>query len=261
MSNNLPANAAIPLASINKNTREFRDSISRISTGLKVLGGNDAASHAMGAILNADGQSYKTVSSNAQQGIDLLLLAESALLELNALTTRLRELGVADDLSTNTTSDTASLDAEATAVSDTIDSIVSSLVFNGLAVLGTSAKTFNVNSNIATSSNTQTVKTTVGIAATNITDASGTENSADTTLGEITQSLGHVAGGLGSLRGYQHVAEASSATLIQAASHLQDTNIAAETAKATKNQIIKNYALAMVAHANNEEMEKLKVLA
>ena len=110
-------------------------------------------------------------------------------------------------------------------------------------------------------STTQTVKTTVGIAATNITDASGTENSADTTLGEITQSLGHVAGGLGSLRGYQHVAEASSATLIQAASHLQDTNIAAETAKATKNQIIKNYALAMVAHANNEEMEKLKVLA
>ena len=259
MSSRIPANSAIPIFSISKNTRELRDSISRISTGLKIIGGNNAASHSLGDSLKASANSYESASINSQQGLDLLTLVESALLELNALTTRLKEIGVADTLSTNTTHETTALNAEAIAVSDTIDSIVSSLVYNNINILGTSAKTFNIG--IDANSNTQTIKTTVGIAATNITDATGTNNSADTTLGEITQSMGHVAGGFQSLQSFQNVADSTHANLIQAASNLQDTNLAHETAKVTKNQIIRNYAISMVAHANNQELEKLNLLA
>ena len=63
------------------------------------------------------------------------------------------------------------------------------------------------------------------------------------------------------LRAYQNVASSSSAHLLEAASNLQDTDFALETARIAKQSLLKNYALAMVAHANSEEIEKLRLLA
>ncbi len=259
MSNLIPANSAIPVYSLRKITQTLHDSISRVTTGLKVLGGNDAGSQSVANSHIANSKSFQAAENNSQQGLDLLELAESALIELNALTNRLKEIGVADTLSTNTTNDTAALNAEASAVSDSIDSIVSSLTYNSINILGTSAKQFAVG--IDNSGNTHTIKTTIGIAATDITDATNSNNSADTTIGEITQSLGHLSGAMTALRAYQNVASSSKAHLLQAASNLQDTDFALETAKIARQSLLKNYALAMVAHANSDEIDKLKLLA
>ena len=255
----VPFNSAVPIASLRKITRTLHDSISRVDTGLKVMGGNAAASQSLANTLNARAESFQAVESNTGSGIALLQLAESALLELNNLAARLKEIGVADTLSTNTTADTAALNSEAVYVSDTIDSIVSSLAFNGINILGTSSKTFAIGINDA--GNTQTIQSTTGIGATNITDATNANTTMDTTIGEITQSLGALSGSLTSLNAYQNVATTTKAHLIQAASNLQDTDFAEETAKITKQSLIRNYALAMVATANREELEILKLLA
>ena len=255
----VPFNSAVPIGSLRKITRTLHDSISRVATGLKVMGGNDAGSQSLANTLNARAASFQAVESNTESGISLLQIAESALLELNNLATRLKEIGIADTQSTNTTADTAALNAEAVSVSDTIDSIVSSLTFNGINILSTSSKTFAIGIN--DSGGTQTIQSTTGIAATDINDATNANNSMDTTIGEITQSLGSLSGSLTSLKAYQNVATTTKAHLIQAASNLQDTDFAAETAKITKQSLIKNYALAMVATANTEELEKLKLLA
>ena len=154
----VPFNSAVPIASLRKITRTLHDSISRVATGLKVMGGNDAASQSLANTLNARAESFQAVESNTESGIALLQLAESALLELNNLATRLKEIGVADTLSTNTTADTAALNSEAVYVSDTIDSIVSSLTFNGINILGTSSKPFAIGINDA--GNTQTIQST-----------------------------------------------------------------------------------------------------
>ena len=105
----VPFNSAVPIASLRKITRTLHDSISRVATGLKVMGGNDAASQSLANTLNARAESFQAVESNTGSGIALLQLAESALLELNNLAARLKEIGVADTLSTNTTADTAAL--------------------------------------------------------------------------------------------------------------------------------------------------------
>ena len=255
----VPFNSAVPVASLRKITRTLHDSISRVATGLKVMGGGDAGSQSLANTLNARAASFQSAETNTGSGISLLQLAESALLELNNLATRLKEIGVADTLSTNTTSDTAALNSEAVYVSDTIDSIVSSLTFNGINILGTSSKTFAIGIN--DEGDTQTIQPTTGIAATNINDATNVNNSMATTIGEITQSLGALSGSLTSLKAYQNVATTTKAHLIQAASNLQDTDFAEETAKITKQSLIRNYALAMVATANTQELEKLKLLA
>ena len=213
----------------------------------------------MANTLKAHGKSFEVAAVNSREGIDLLTLAETAVTEINNLATRLRELSIESTKDTITTNETAALSAESISVSDTIDSIVTSLTFNDINILGTSSKTFNVA--IDDEGNTSTIKTTDGISATNVTVVPTVTTTADTTISEVTTSLGNIAGSLQSLMAYQNIASTSAAQLLEAAANLEDTDFAAETAKLTKNSILNNYALAMVAHGNQTEKDKLKLLA
>ena len=259
MINPISREAALPIVGVRSSVRDMSSAISRMVTGLKILGGNDATSHAMGDALRAEGTSFSQASVNAETAISLLSTVETALLELSSLATRLKEIGIADDLSTNDTNDTAALNAEATSVSDTIDSIVSSLTFNSLNVLGTSAKTFSVG--IDNQGNSSTIKTTTGITATNVSDATNADTTATATLGEITQSLGNVSGALTSLGAFSNISTSSAANLIAAADNLQSTNFALESARLVKANLLKNYSLTLTAQANSSEVSKLKLLA
>ncbi len=251
--------AFYPAIKLGENQEKIRRSISRLTTGLNILAGGTSGDFAEGITLNAEGKSNKKVVSTTNVGMDLLKSAESALIELAALATRLREIGIADTNSTNSASDTAALNADAIAVSDSIDDIVSTAKFHNLAILATSAKTFATVKDV--DGNTTTIKTTPGIAATNITDATGSNSTADTAIGEIETSFGHVAGHLGALGGYQNTANALAAIEIESAAKLMDTNFALETAKLMKKTLIQKYANAMVSKANEiEENKKLLIL-
>ena len=122
----VPSHSAVPIFGAKQSERNIREAISRISTGLGVVNGGNASYASFANSLKADSKSYDAAEKNTGQGIDLLIYVEEALVELNALATRLKEIGIADGLDTNTINDTAALNAEAIAVSDTIDSIVSS---------------------------------------------------------------------------------------------------------------------------------------
>jgi len=255
----LPNQTIVPAFQIKNIQRNIRESISRISTGLNVIGGNKASYQTMANTLKAHGKSFEVAAVNSREGIDLLILAETAVTEINNLATRLRELSIESTTDTITTNETAALSAESISVSDTIDSIVTSLTFNDINILGTSSKTFNVA--VDDEGNTSTIKTTDGISATNVTVVPTVTTTADTTISEVTASLGNIAGSLQSLMAYQNIASTSAAQLLEAAANLEDTDFAAETAKLTKNSILNNYALAMVAHGNQTEKDKLKLLA
>ena len=252
---NLPNQTIVPAFQTKNIQRSIRESISRISTGLNVIGGNKASYQTMANTLKAHGKSFEVAAVNSREGIDLLTLAETAVTEINNLATRLRELSIESTKDTITTNETAALSAESISVSDTIDSIVTSLTFNDINILGTSSKTFNVA--IDDEGNTSTIKTTDGISATNVTVVPTVTTTADTTISEVTTSLGNIAGSLQSLMAYQNIASTSAAQLLEAAANLEDTDFAAETAKLTKNSILNNYALAMVAHGNQTEKDKL----
>ena len=82
--------------------------------------------------------------------------------------------------------------------------------------------------------NTTTIKTTAGITATNVSDATGSNSTADTAIGEIQTSLGHVSGHLNSVGGFQNAASALASIELESAARLMDTNFAVETAKLMK---------------------------
>jgi len=251
--------ALYPAIKLGDNQEKIRRSISRLTTGLNILAGATSGDLAEGVSLHAEGKSNQKVVSTTKVGLDLLKTAESALLELAALATRLREIGIADTVSSNSASDTAALNAEAIAVSDSIDDIVSTAKFHNLAILSTSARTLATVKDVG--GNTTTIKTTAGITATNISDATNSNTTADTAIGEIETSLGHVAGHINSLDAYQNTASALASIELESAAKLMDTNFALETAKLMKKTLIQKYATSMVAKANEiEENKKLLIL-
>ena len=261
---NIAVGAAMAGAAASKARHQMNESIARLSTGIRSMYGGDAAGQSIANSLGAKGASFAVAARNAEDGISFLQAAESLLLEVAALTTRLRELGIQyanKDLLTTT--DEAALDAEATAIGDAIDGIADNVKFNGTQLIGSVAGGGAITIGINDAGNTATIGTATTIAITNtdnITGANGVDGSADTALGQIAKSLGNVAAGMSALKGYQAVANNSAANLKAAAARIQDTDYALETAALTKAAILNQSAMAMVAQANQAQQAILTVI-
>ena len=134
---NIAVGAAMAGAAAQKARHQMNESIARLSTGIRSMYGGDAAGQSIANSLGAKGASFAVAARNAEDGISFLQSAESLLLEVAALTTRLRELGIQyanKDLLTTT--DEAALDAEATAIGDAIQNIAENVKFNGVRLIG-----------------------------------------------------------------------------------------------------------------------------
>ena len=138
---NLSNGALIASNNAAKAQRDFTKSIAKLSTGKRAMFGSDPAGQSVADSLNAKSKSWYVAARNAEDGISAAQVSESALLEIASLAQRLRELGTqANNSDIHTTNDTAALDAEAAAIYDAIDAIVTTTKFNGVDLLGFSVK-------------------------------------------------------------------------------------------------------------------------
>ena len=85
-------------------------------------------------------------------------------------------------------------------------------------------------------------------------------STADAVLEDVAIAMGHVAAGIAALKGRQAVAYSASANLAAAASRIEDTDFAKETANLAKNSVLNQSAMAMVAQANQAQSAILAVL-
>jgi flagellin len=238
----------------------MNESIARLSTGIRSMYGGDAAGQSVANTLQSRSKSWAVAARNAEDGMSAASTAESALLEIAALAQRLREIGIqADNYALlNSTSDLGALNAEATAIGAAIDGIRSSATFNGISLLGTSSVTLNIG--VTDNGGTLTLKTSDALAAAARTLASGADASADATLEDVAISLGNIAAGISALKARQAVAYSASANLAAAASRIEDTDFAKESANLAKWSVLNQSAMAMVAQANKAQSAILAVL-
>ena len=258
---NIAVGALVAGSAASKARHGMNESIARLSTGMRSMYGGDAAGQSVANTLEARSRSWAVAARNAEDGISAAQTAEAALLEIAALAQRLRELGIQNDNAAllSTTADVAAMNAEAEAIYDSIDAIVSKATFNGVSLLGTSAVTLNIG--VTDDGGTVALKTSDAIAAvTSYTQAISADVTADETLQDVAISLGNVAAGIAALKGRQAVAYAASANLAAAAARIEDTDFAKETANLAKNSVLNQSAMAMVAQANQAQSAILAVL-
>ena len=211
-----------------KAQKEFNKSIARLSSGQRTMYGADPAGQGIADSLNANSRSWYVAARNAEDGISASQLVESSLMEIASLAQRLRELAIqADNADILSTSDISALDAEAASIYDAVDAIVEDTKFNGVDLLGFSVKSHAVA--VANDGGPIHLKTTNGITSTD---------------------LGNVAAGMSAFKARQAVAYSASANLAAAASRIEDTDYAAESANLTRMSILNQSAMAMVAQAN-----------
>ena len=255
---NIAVGAMVAGAAASKARHGMNDSIARLSTGLRSMYGGDAAGQSVANTLEARSKSWAIAARNAEDGISAAQIAESALLEIAALAQRLRELGIQADNAAllDDDADEAAMDAEATAIATAINAIVTKATFNGVSLLTQSDQTVAVG---VTDDGATTTLTFKGITAVTV-DSVAADATADEVLEDVAIAQGHIAAGIAALKGRQAVAYAASANLAAAAARVEDTDFAKETANLTKNSVLNQSAMAMVAQANQAQSAILAVL-
>ena len=224
------------------------EAIARLSTGVRSMYGGDAGGASQAFQVRAEGRSAFMAARNAEDGISYLQTAESLLLEIANMNTRLRELAV-QKLSTGTTSagDVAAIEAEE-------DAIV--LAANDIDAHQLNGE--NLLAGIIIAKDYDGTLSTLG-ASSALTLASGV-TAVDAQFVKIAKNLGLVAAGLQALKGHQAAMYSMGANAEAAASRIQDTDFARESASLAKNAILNQSAMAMVAQANQAQSAVMAVL-
>ena len=135
---------------LNTSQTALATSLQRLSSGLRINSAkDDAAGMAIATRMTAQIRGLNQAARNANDGISLAQTAEGALAEIGNNLQRLRELAIQSTNATNSTTDRASLDAEAAQLTAEITRVSNQTSFNGITLLDGSfiSQAFQVGAN------------------------------------------------------------------------------------------------------------------
>lgn len=264
------------LKNLDKTQRALSSNIGRLSSGLRInKASDDAAGLAISEQLKAQIRALGQAQRNAMDGISMIQVAEGGMNEIANALIRLRELGVQAANGTQNTTTRGYLNTEYRALISEIDRIANVTKFNGTALINSSfAMKFWVGANAASSENAITVSTadmnvvilgtgTSGIAGTHV----STLTQAVTALGQIDSAISEVSAArarLGAAQNRLTLAVDSVASqrenMMAANSRIRDVDISAETSDFTRNQILTQAGVSVLAQANQLPQVGLSLL-
>jgi len=256
-----------------KATNSFQGSIEKLSSGLRInRAGDDAARSAISSQMSALELGLKQADRNSNDAISLVQTAEGALNETGGIVTRMRELAVqAANEGTMDTTERGYLHQEFDLLRSELDRIVNVTEYNGQKLVDGSISggiEFQVGMN-----NTANDRISLSLAATtstglslhddNLSSATGattaitaldaalkTINTERSTLGATQNRLQMTISNLGNM--YENMAASNS--------RLKDVDVAEETAKFTRNQILSQAATSMLAQSNSLPQSALSLI-
>ncbi|MCP4003081.1 MAG: flagellin FliC [bacterium] len=254
-------------------------SLDKLSSGLRITrAGDDAAGLAISESLRAQIRGLQQAERNANDGISVIQTAEGALNEIANILIRMRELAVQSSSSGAVSNTERSfLNNEFSSLQSEITRIANATQFGGRTLLdgtlsGTSnALTFQVGINNDSSVDRISLSvgnsTASGLAITSSNAAVSTATSAQSALATIDSALTSVStvrGDLGAaqnrLQSTINNLQSSVENLSAANSRIRDVDVAAETAALTRNQVLQQAGIAVLAQANVSSQAALSLL-
>jgi len=260
----------------------------KLSSGYRInRAGDDAAGLSISEKMRGQIRGLEQASTNAQDGISLIQVAEGALNEIHAILQRQRELTVQAANDTNVADDRLAIEKEMTQLNEEIDRIAASTEFNTMHLLdetGGDAGTFKFQVGANTnddSANTQVIEVKISamtveglgleeFAATEETDEPdllATHDDATTYLTTLDDAIKKVSSTRSDLGAKQNrlehtIANAdNTAENLQAAeSRIRDIDMAEEMVKYSKDSILQQAAQSMLAQANQASQGVLSLL-
>ena len=269
---------------------ELDGSMRKLSSGYRITrAADDAAGLAISEKLRSKVTGTNQAIRNASDGISLIQTTEGALGEIGNIVQRTRELAVQASNGTLAAADLVAIGKEVGQLRSEIGAIASRTKFNGISLLGGSANPTDVTLQVGSDNADQltvalsnfTIGTGSGLASFSIRMNSFAVMTGATT-GSYSGVLGTGSGGLlaladsalalvnnkrADLGATQNrlerdiaVQQVASANLDQANSRIRDVDVASETAKMTKSNILMQAGVSVLAQANQGPQMALKLL-
>ena len=185
---------------LSSNSSTLNTSISRLSSGLRINSAkDDAAGLAISSRFTSQIRGLNQASRNANDAISLSQTAEGALGSISDNLQRVRELAVQAANATNSASDRAALNAEATQLIAEVDRVATTTQFNGVNLLdgSFSGQSFQVGAN-----NGQTITLSSLASARGAALGVGANSSYSTTTTATAVTTGALAANTLSINGY-----------------------------------------------------------
>ena len=261
---------------LGRNQNGVESSINKLSSGLRINGAaDDASGLAISEKMRSQIRGLDQAESNAQDGISLIQTAEGALQQTTDILQRMRELVVkAENDGVLTGEDKTSIGVEIEALKSEIDRIANSTTFNGKTLLngdysGATGSKGKLNFKIgANTEECDTLGITIGsmkiadlkVSGISISDAPKALKSIDAAIVAVSSQRAK----LGAVQNRMEYAIESLSTtaenLTSAESRIRDVDMASEMVNYTKNNILQQSAMSMLAQANQQPMQILSLL-
>jgi len=246
---------------LNKTQRDMNTSLGRLSSGLRIVrASDDAAGLAISESLRSQIRSLSMARRNADDGISMAQTAEGALNETHGLLMRMRELAVQSANGTLSSEQRGMIDDEFISLRNEIDRIATVTEFNGTSLLQAGSVTLQVG--IENTTDHQITATLVDADAETLATGMGTATLATQTgaqsamdlIDTAIDSVSSIRSDFGVLQNRLEVTidrtHAAEENLSAAESRIRDADVAEESANLTKNQILMQAGVAMLAQAN-----------
>jgi flagellin len=264
-------NAQKNLGGIN---RQLSTSLERLSSGYRInKASDDAAGLAISENLRGLIRGYRQANRNANDGISMVQVAEGALNEVSSMLIRLRELAVQSASDTIGDTERKFLDVEYQQLKSEIERITDSTNFNGYDLLNGTGGVIDIQIGVRNdpfkdriSFNSSAANATIealGLAAETI----ATKQGAQLSLNRVDDALTSVNAIRANFGALQNRLVSTSQNLLvteenysAANSRIRDTDIAAETAELTRNNILMQAGISVLSQANNVQQMALKLL-
>jgi flagellin len=250
-------------------TGRLQGNYARLSSGLRIAtAADDAAGLSISERMRSQIRSFAAAGRNAQDGISLVQTAEGELSESSNILTRMRELAIQSANGTLSTTDRVTIGTEVNQLVAELDRIANSGEFNGISLLDGNATTTSIQVGINANetidiSLVDTTAATLGVGAIDVTSATGA-NAALSVIDAAVDTVNTARGNLGAVQNRLQSAVASIANarenLSAAESRIRDVDVAMETADLTRNSIMQQAAVSVLAQANVQPQIALKLL-
>ncbi len=247
----------------------LQKSTEKLSSGYKInRAGDDAAGLSISEKMRSQIRGLNKASSNAQDGISLIQVAEGALNETHSILQRMNELATQAANDTNTSVDRTAIKNEMDQLTSEINRIQSTTQFNTMNLLDGSFSSRNLQVGALSG---QTIKISVTkMSASNI-GVSGLSVSSNVKAGEAMskiqlaiQSVSSQRSKLGAIQNrLEHTINnlnTTSENTQSAESRIRDTDMASEMVEYSKNNILQQAGQSMLAQANQANQGVLSLL-
>lgn len=233
-------------------------SMEHLSSGLRInSAADDVAGYAIDQRLQGQVNGVAQATQNSQDAVSMVQTAQGALNDVQQMLQRVRELAVQYANGTNTETDKEAIKGEAKELEAEITRVGETTKFNGVALLAEETKiAFQVGANEKETIEVGTVKLSEAVKGITVEKI----ESVDTAINEVSKA----AAGFGSVQNRLQYTQSNLAiygeNLSAAKSSLVDANMAAEMTNFTKNQVLQQAGVAILAQANSLPQAVLKLL-